>query len=172
MIYNNNNNWRAFGAVGIPAVKEPSGLDRQDGKRSDGLTLIPWHAGRSLVWDVSRQPISCFLRSHSSHRRWYSGRYGSHQENTEILDPILSIQVRAYSSRKSWRLQFHNSELYFRKWPPNFQFSFVCIFFSTWQKLMNFFTYIRPKEIRSVSYNSVYLILACGMLRMVQRQWH
>jgi len=44
------------------AVKEPSRLDRQDGKRPDGLTLIPWHGGRSLVWDVSRQPISCFLR--------------------------------------------------------------------------------------------------------------
>jgi len=26
---------------------------------------------------------------------------------------------------------------------------------------MNFFAYIRPKESRSVSYNSVYLILAC-----------
>ena len=45
--------WRAFGAAGIPAVKEPSGLDRQDDKRPDGLTLIPWHGGRSLVWDVS-----------------------------------------------------------------------------------------------------------------------
>ena len=44
--------WRAFGAAGIPAVKEPSGLDRQDGKRPDGLTLIPWQGGRSLVWDV------------------------------------------------------------------------------------------------------------------------
>jgi len=30
---------RAFGAAGIPAVKDPSGLDRQDGKRPDGLTL-------------------------------------------------------------------------------------------------------------------------------------
>jgi len=29
---------RAFGAAGIPAVKDPSGLDRQDGKRPDGLT--------------------------------------------------------------------------------------------------------------------------------------
>ena len=35
--------WRAVGAAGVPAVKEPSGLDRQDGKRPDGLTLIPWH---------------------------------------------------------------------------------------------------------------------------------
>jgi len=45
--------WRAVGAAGIPAVEEPSGLNRQDGKRPDGLTLIPWHGGRSLVWDVT-----------------------------------------------------------------------------------------------------------------------
>jgi len=45
--------WRAFGAAGIPAVKEPSGLDRQDGKRPGGLTLIPWQGGCSLVWDVT-----------------------------------------------------------------------------------------------------------------------
>ena len=41
------------------------------------------------------------------------------------------------------------------------QFSFVCIFFSTWQKLVNFFTSIKPEESRSVNYNSMYLILAC-----------
>ena len=38
---------------------------------------------------------------------------------TEILDPIFSIQVRAYTSRKSWHLQFHNSEHYFRTRPLN-----------------------------------------------------
>ena len=35
------------------SVKEPSGLDRQDGKRPDGLTLIPRYGGRSLVWEVT-----------------------------------------------------------------------------------------------------------------------
>jgi len=34
------------------------------------------------------------------------------------------------------------------------QFSFVRIFFNTWEILVNnFFTYIRPKESRSISYN-------------------
>ena len=41
--------WTAFGAAWIPAVKEPSGLDRQDGKRPDGLTLTHWHGGRSFA---------------------------------------------------------------------------------------------------------------------------
>ena len=36
--------------------KEPSGLSRSDGKPSDGFTLIPWRAGRSLILDVT---VSC-----------------------------------------------------------------------------------------------------------------
>ena len=39
--------------AGFPAVKEPPGLVRSDGKRPDGLTLIPWRVGRSLVWDAT-----------------------------------------------------------------------------------------------------------------------
>jgi len=37
--------WRAVSKVDIPAVKEPSGLLRTDGKRPDGVTLIPWKHG-------------------------------------------------------------------------------------------------------------------------------
>jgi len=40
-------------SAGIPAIIEPSDLRRQDGKRPDGLTLIPRHGGKSLVWDVT-----------------------------------------------------------------------------------------------------------------------
>ena len=45
--------WRALGKVNIPSVKEPSGLSRSDGKRPDGLTLIPWKNGRCVTWDVT-----------------------------------------------------------------------------------------------------------------------
>jgi len=45
--------WRTLSSTGIPAIKEHSGLSRQDGKRPDGLTLIPWHGGKPLVWDVT-----------------------------------------------------------------------------------------------------------------------
>src|ERR1043165_221692 len=36
----------------IPAIKEPNGLSRSDGKRPDGVTIIPWYRGRCLSWDV------------------------------------------------------------------------------------------------------------------------
>ena len=47
-LFNNNNN----------NTKEPIGLFRSDGKRPDGLTLVPWQSGKSLCWDVT---VSCPL---------------------------------------------------------------------------------------------------------------
>lgn len=44
---------RALIRAGIPAHKEPAGLFRSDGKRPDGLTLVPWSAGKSVLWDVT-----------------------------------------------------------------------------------------------------------------------
>ena len=44
---------RALQSAGIPAVREPSGLSRTDGKRPDGVTLVPWSRGRCLLWDAT-----------------------------------------------------------------------------------------------------------------------
>ena len=49
----NNLVWRALTRANIPAIKEPTGLLRSDGKRPDGLTQIPWQAGKGLTWDVT-----------------------------------------------------------------------------------------------------------------------
>ena len=37
----------------VPSTNEPAGLLRGDGKRPDGLTLVPWQSERSLTWDVT-----------------------------------------------------------------------------------------------------------------------
>lgn len=44
---------RALVSAGIPAVLEPNGLCRDDGKRPDGITLIPWSKGLPLIWDYT-----------------------------------------------------------------------------------------------------------------------
>ena len=44
---------RSLVTAGLPSVLEPPGLNRGDGKRPDGMTLIPWSRGQSLVWDVT-----------------------------------------------------------------------------------------------------------------------
>ena len=43
----------SLSSAGIPACLEPSGLSRSDGKRLDGLTLVPWERGRPMVWDIT-----------------------------------------------------------------------------------------------------------------------
>lgn len=44
---------RAFTSAGVPVMKEPTGLSLSDGRRPDGLTLIPWQKGKCLAWDVT-----------------------------------------------------------------------------------------------------------------------
>ena len=44
---------RGLSAAGIPSMLEPSGLDRGDGKRSDGTTAYPYSRGRCLFWNAT-----------------------------------------------------------------------------------------------------------------------
>ena len=65
---------RALNSAGVPSTKEPTGLYRQDGKRPDGLSLIPWQNGiKPLVWDVT--VVSTLADSHVDvAARVWSGR--------------------------------------------------------------------------------------------------
>jgi hypothetical protein len=49
--------WRSLARAQIPALQEPPGLYRTDpskaNKRPDGKTLIPWQAGKCLLWDAT-----------------------------------------------------------------------------------------------------------------------
>jgi len=37
----------------MPAVKEPVSLMRDDNKRPDGTTRLPWTRGKPMAWDVT-----------------------------------------------------------------------------------------------------------------------
>ena len=45
--------WRALSRASIPSVRKPANLSRSDGRRPDGLRLIPWRGGKYLTWDVT-----------------------------------------------------------------------------------------------------------------------
>jgi len=44
---------RAVASAAIPVAKEPQGFSRADGKRPNGLTIVPWREGKPLTWDVT-----------------------------------------------------------------------------------------------------------------------
>ena len=45
--------WETLKRPDIPATKEPAGVVRGGGKRSDGLTLMPCQGRRCLKWDTT-----------------------------------------------------------------------------------------------------------------------
>ncbi|CAG9814103.1 unnamed protein product [Phaedon cochleariae] len=44
---------RALISGNVQSILEPPGLCRDDGKRPDGMSLIPWKRGKALIWDVT-----------------------------------------------------------------------------------------------------------------------
>jgi hypothetical protein len=44
---------RALRTAEVPVNTEPVGCSASDGKRPDGLTLVPWTRGKSMVWDFT-----------------------------------------------------------------------------------------------------------------------
>ena len=59
---------RALASARVNAITEPEGLFREDGKRADWLTLIPWANGKCLVWDATCSDTICKTYIHASSR--------------------------------------------------------------------------------------------------------
>ena len=64
----------------IQALQEPTGLLRTDGKRPDGVTLIPWKHGKCLSWDVTMPDTFA-----ASHLRTTALNHGSAAESSVTL---------------------------------------------------------------------------------------
>jgi hypothetical protein len=69
---------RSLASVNVPALLEPPGILRDDGKRPDGMSLIPWKMGRVLVWDAT-----CVDTLAPSHLHGTSSRAGAAAEAAE-----------------------------------------------------------------------------------------
>jgi len=84
----------ALSAALVPNTKEPQGLCRSDGKRPDGLTLVPCQSGKPLIWDATIGGLLCSLGGPVTvlHRRW------RHQ----IMPSMLGSHQIAISSRLRW----------------------------------------------------------------------
>jgi hypothetical protein len=99
--------YRAVCSSGVPATKEPVGLLRQDGKRPDGLSLIPWQAGKPLTWDVT---VVCPLAQSYIQNATKSSAFVAEQaairkrdkytllESSHIFQPIAVENTGAFNS--------------------------------------------------------------------------
>ena len=64
-------------AAKMPSQLEPSGLHRADGKRPNGMTMVPWEQGKYLVCDAKCRHFLPVTLSKSSHR---AGGAAAHAE--------------------------------------------------------------------------------------------
>ena len=74
----NNIIQRALSAAGVPSHLEPTGLSRDDGKRPDGATIVPWSQGQCSVWD-----FTCVNTVAASHIDSAASRDGAPSESAE-----------------------------------------------------------------------------------------
>src|ERR1700704_2377336 len=97
----------AFSSAGFPNIIQPPGISRDDGKRPDGMTLIPWSHGKSLLWDVTiRDTLApSYVNQYSKESRSIADNAERFKHNHYILlkenyllTPI-AFETRLYGSR-------------------------------------------------------------------------
>jgi len=99
---------RALSTSGVPAIREPPGCNRSDGKRPDGLTLVPWKNGKPLIWDFTCADTSCQSYINATRRR--AGAAAEMRENAKkakyasLEDNFYFIPV-AVETFGSWGLE-------------------------------------------------------------------
>ena len=86
--------WRACRRAKIQATKEPLGLLREDGKRPDGVTLIPWKGGKCLAWDATVPDT--FAPSHVTDTATTAGTAAKKAADAKILKYIFISQTHLF----------------------------------------------------------------------------
>ena len=81
--------WQVMISADITASKEPSGLTRRDGKRPDGLTLIPFQGAKPLVLDVT--VTTSLAESHVDTAAIGAGLVAEQAANRKLSKYVLSF---------------------------------------------------------------------------------
>jgi len=75
---------RSFASAGVSVTKEPAGLFRSDGKRPDGVSLVPWQSDKSLCWDVT---VTCPLAvDRASHQAGAAAELAATRKEDKYVD--------------------------------------------------------------------------------------
>ena len=102
---------RALKRADVPSTKEPACLLRGDGKRPDGLTLVPWQSGRGLTWDVTIVDSGQLLYANHVCDTLCSGESSSNAEESQVRRNHPVAYFRSHSHRDSGTNQYGWSTL-------------------------------------------------------------
>ena len=106
--------WKAMRRADVPSMKEPLRLLRDDGKRPDGVTMIPWARRRRLAWYVTvsdtftatHLPVTSLTPSASADKA--AGKKPSKYhllEQTHIFTPVAIETTGAFNAEALQLLQ-------------------------------------------------------------------
>ncbi|XP_063630746.1 zinc finger protein 570-like [Cydia splendana] len=85
---------RSLATINVPALLESTGIIRDDGKRPDGVSLVPWSLGRMLVWNAT-----CVDTLAPSHLQRTTVKAGGAAESAEILKRLVKKEVKEEMQR-------------------------------------------------------------------------
>jgi hypothetical protein len=101
---------RALASAKVPSRLEPAGLYRADGKRPDGITVVPWKCGKLLVWDATFPDT--FTPSYSSSATSEAGAVAALAEARkfsekvqQVCSPRLSALIHPSGNQDVWSLR-------------------------------------------------------------------
>jgi len=75
-------------SAGIPSILEPIGTCLEDGKRPDGMTLIPWAFGKAPLWDATC--VDSFASCHISNSSKILG-FAACEAETKKINKYASL---------------------------------------------------------------------------------
>ena len=88
--------WRALNKAGVQSTKESTGLLQSDGKRPDGVMLIPWAKGRCLTWDVTVPDT--FATSHIASTSYLPGAAAEYTATLKKQKYVTNTWIRSSSN--------------------------------------------------------------------------
>ena len=104
---------KSLGTAQVPTLKEPKGLCRDDEKRPDGLTLMPWSQGKSLVWDFTCWDTLApsYVKDSSSQAgntalKAQNSKISKYQELTDAGYTVMPVAVETMGSWAPMGLKF------------------------------------------------------------------
>ena len=87
---------RAFQKASLPFVLEPPGLDRGDGPRPDGITVLPFSGGRSLVWDCICTCVDTFAGVHLNRSAMDAGTAANSAEERKRRKYVALVEAHQF----------------------------------------------------------------------------